>query len=133
MLLIIVISVWKTCPILCIYTQTNTVNHRSHAPDEVGKWENKIAFIAQSTAVAKITYNSEPTHTMDFTLYGLYACHDVFEEEQRYKQLYVPRVFGLNMLQKRYWRIAETSECMLRKILLSGDSIFIDGVRGNWA
>lgn len=59
-----------------VFPLTHTVNHRSHTPDELSKWENKIAFIAQSTAAAEITYNSEPTHTMDFSLYRLYACRD---------------------------------------------------------
>lgn len=36
---------------------------------------------------------------MDFSIYGQYACHDAFEEEQHIKQLCVLRVFGLHMVR----------------------------------
>lgn len=49
------------------------------------------------------------------------------------KLLCVQRVFGLYMLQRICWRIAETNESTLYMTLISADLTFIDGVRGNWA
>lgn len=63
----------------------SVIHHHSHTPKELEKWENSTAFIAQSTAAAAITRNGKPTHKMDFSIYGLYACRDAFEEDNQYK------------------------------------------------
>jgi hypothetical protein len=48
--------------------------------DDMERWDNRNAFLAQLTAAAQVDYSNDSHHPMDFSLFGLWAFGFAFEE-----------------------------------------------------
>lgn len=62
------------------------VHYGQHTREQIEKWENWNAFLAKATATFEFNDgSSEPSHTLDFSLFGHYALTRAFDYEDKYE------------------------------------------------